>query len=534
MNLKPITLAVALALSTSTTMVSQAASPDSFPAPHSDKATWYAAGKAAVEKNAALRPNSRKAKNVILFIGDGMGVSTVTAARILAGQQPDIIDANNTKPASSGEENSLSFELFPYLALSKTYSTNQQTSDSAPTMTAMVTGVKTADGILSLDQVVARGDCNIELKSHSLKTILETAENMGKATGIVSTARITHATPAANYAHTPERNWEADSNQPSGCAVPDIARQLVEFKYGDGLEVALGGGREYFRPNTLIDPEDAGKFGRRKDGRDLTAEWTGKFGANSAYIWNQAQFDAIDPNKTTHLLGLFERSHMEYEADRLADTAGEPNLAAMTEKAIKVLQKNRKGFYLQIEGGRIDHGHHAGNAYRALTDAIALSDAVKKAVDTLKTTGELDDTLIVVSADHSHTFTIAGYPQRGNNILGKVIEPGAATYTKASDGAPYTTLSYANGLGFHTGVAGDDVYATPVQIGRFADMTNVDTTDANFHQEATVPFAGSETHAGEDVAIYARGPGAHLFQGVLEQNVIFHVMHNKMASRSGD
>lgn len=171
---------------------------------------------------------------------------------------------------------------------------------------------------------------------------------MGKATGIVSTARITHATPAANYAHTPERNWEADSNQPSGCAVPDIARQLVEFKYGDGLEVALGGGREYFRANTLIDPEDAGKFGRRKDGRDLTSEWTGKFGANSAYIWNQAQFDAIDPNKTTHLLGLFERSHMEYEADRLADTAGEPNLAAMTEKAIKVLQKNHKGLKADV------------------------------------------------------------------------------------------------------------------------------------------------------------------------------------------
>ncbi|MEQ1544759.1 alkaline phosphatase [Methyloglobulus sp.] len=534
MNLKPITLAVAFALSTSTTMICQAASPDSFPAPHSDKATWYAAGKATVEKNAALRPVTRKAKNVILFIGDGMGVSTVTAARILAGQQPDIIDANNTKPASSGEENSLSFELFPHLALSKTYSTNQQTSDSAPTMTAMVTGVKTADGMLSIDQGVSRADCAVDLKQHALKTMLELAESKGKATGIVSTARITHATPAANYAHTPERNWEADSNQPAGCAVPDIARQLVEFKYGDGLEVALGGGREYFRPNTLPDPEDAGKFGRRKDNRDLTAEWTNKFGTNSAYIWNQAQFDAIDSNTTTHLLGLFERSHMEYEADRLADTAGEPNLAAMTEKAINVLQKNRKGFFLQVEAGRIDHGHHAGNAYRALTDAIALSDAVKKAVKTLKANGELEDTLIIVSADHSHTFTIAGYPQRGNNILGKVIEPGAASFTKASDGAPYTTLSYANGLGFHVGVAGDDVYATPVQIGRFADMTNVDTTDANFHQEATVPLAGSETHAGEDVAIYARGPGAHLFQGVLEQNVIFHVMNKKMFGESRD
>jgi alkaline phosphatase len=238
MNLKPIAMAIALALSTSTTMVSQAASPDSFPAPHSDRTTWYAAGKAAVEKNAELRPSNRKAKNVILFIGDGMGISTMTAARILAGQQPDIIDPSNTKSASSGEENSLSFELFPHLALSKTYSTNQQTPDSAPTMTAMVTGVKTADGMLSVDQGVSRADCNVDLKQHTLKTMLELAESKGKATGIVSTARITHATPGANYAHTPERNWEADSNQPAGCAVPDIARQLVEFKYGDGLEVA--------------------------------------------------------------------------------------------------------------------------------------------------------------------------------------------------------------------------------------------------------------------------------------------------------
>ncbi len=527
MKLKPMTLAVALTVGTAIT--GQAASPDSFPAPHSDRKTWFAAGKAAVEKSARVKPISDKAKNVILFVGDGMGISTVTAARILAGQQPDIIDASNNKPASSGEENLLSFELFPHLALSKTYSSNQQTSDSAPTMTAMVTGVKTGDGMLSVDQEVARADCKVDLKGQSLKTILEIAENSGKATGVVSTARLTHATPAANYAHTPERNWEADSNEPSGCAVPDIARQLIEFNHGNGLEVALGGGREYFRPTTLSDPEDKGKFGRRKDGRDLTAEWTNKYGAKSAFIWNQAQFDAINPNKTTHLLGLFERSHMEYEADRLADTAGEPNLAAMTEKAIKMLRKNPKGFYLHVEGGRIDHGHHAGNAYRALTDAIALSDAVKIAVATLKATGELDDTLIIVTADHSHTFTIAGYPQRGNNILGKVIEPGTKAYTKASDGAPYTTLSYANGLGYHVGVAGDDVFATPVQIGRFADMTSVDTTDPNFHQEATVPLAGSETHAGEDVAIYARGPGAYLFQGVLEQNVIFHVMNKKLA-----
>jgi alkaline phosphatase len=503
------------------------ASQDVFPAPHSDRHLWYAHGQAAVDKNSHMRPNNRPAKNVILFVGDGMGVSTVSAARILSGQQPSIIDPKNTKAPSSGEENSLSFELFPYLAHSKTYSVNQQTSDSAPTMSAMVTGVKTNDGMLSIDQNTDRADCKMELALHKVKTILENAEDAGKATGIVSTARITHATPAANYAHTPERNWEADSNEPAGCAVPDIARQLIEFKHGDGIEVALGGGREYFRPNTLSDPEDLGKLGRRKDGRDLTAEWTKKFGNGSAFIWNKSQFDAIDPNSASHVLGLFERSHMEYEVDRPLDTAGEPNLAEMTEKAIQILHKNRAGFYLQVEGGRIDHGHHAGNAYRALTEAIALSDAVKKAVETLKKLDKLDDTLIIVTADHSHVFTIGGYPQRGNNILGKVIEPGNANYTLAYDKAPYTTLTYANGEGYYQNVVGDDVFNFPPHSGRIEDMGNVDTTDSNFHQEALVPLT-AETHAGEDVSIYANGPGAHLFQGTMEQNVIFHVMNSKM------
>jgi alkaline phosphatase len=397
-------------------------------------------------------------------------------------------------------------------------------------MTAMVTGVKSNDGFLSVDETLARGDCNADIKKTQLKTMLETAEIAGKATGIVSTARLTHATPAANFAHTPERNWEADSNQPAGCAVPDIARQFVEFKMGDGIDVAFSGGREYFRPNTVTDPEYITKVGRRKDGRDLTTEWTTKY-QDGAFIWNKAQFDAIDPASANHVLGLFEPAMMQYEADRPNDVAGEPSLAEMSEKAINILQKNPKGFFLQIEAGRIDHGHHAGNAYRALTDAIALSDAVQKTIEVLTASGELENTLIIVSADHSHTFTIGGYPQRGNNILGKVIEPGKTTPTLAYDKAPYTTLNYANGFGYQTGAAGDDVYNLALYQphgGRVADMTNVDTTDANFHQEAAVPLT-SESHAGEDVAIYAMGPGAYLFQGVMEQNTIFHVMNRKMS-----
>jgi alkaline phosphatase len=476
---------------------------------------WYASGRISVLDNTFHLPNLHRAKNVILFVGDGMGVSTVTAARILEGQQKSI----------DGEFNRLSFEKFPYLALSVTASANQQTSDSAPTATAMVAGIKTNDGAISVDQTINRTEPSAAVTAQkSVRTILEQAEHRGLATGVVSTARITHATPAVNYAHISNRDWEDNSSLPAGATVKDIARQLIEFPYGDGLEVVLGGGRSYFTPRTLNDPEYPTQVGRRTDGRNLTAEWTSKY-RKSSYVWNKAQFDAIDPSRTDHLLGLFERSHMKYEADRENDPAGEPSLAEMTAKAIKVLQKNRRGFYLMVEAGRIDHGHHAGNAHRALTDTIALSEAVAMAK---KLTNDRD-TLILVTADHSHTFTIGGYPSRGNPILGKAAV-GGVNLTD-SLGLPYTTLAYANGPGWTGSFTRREF--NPVNEGYLPssylggalrpDLSTIDTTQANYLQEATVPM-GSETHAGEEVAIYAVGPRAHLFRGTLEQHVIYHVM----------
>ena len=460
---------------------------------------WYAQGAATAKQN--LSPvRGRPAKNVILFIGDGMGISTVTAARILEGQQH----------GATGEENRLSFEQFPWTALSKTYSVDGQTPDSAPTMTAMMSGVKTNQGLIGVDQATVYNDC-ASGQGHEVVSLLELAESAGLATGIISSARITHATPAATYAHTANRNWESDANLTeealaNGCH--DIARQLIEFPFGDGLEVALGGGRGMFLPETATDPEDAGRHGSRKDGRDLTAEWVADY-PGSAFVWNRAQFDAINPTQTRHLLGLFERSHMEYELDRANDTGGEPSIAEMTAKAIQMLSQDRDGYFLMVEGGRIDHAHHEGNAARALNDAIALSDAVRVATDMT----DENDTLIIVSADHSHVFTIAGYPDRGNPILGLVREGGELAHDQG--GLPYTTLGYANGPGYRN----QDVRP---------ELTDEIVADADFLQEATVPM-GSETHAAEDVGIYARGPGSQAFHGVLEQNVIYHVMAQSAA-----
>jgi len=477
---------------------------------------WYIDGQRRVTKAADTVVNNQAgaAKNIILFVGDGMGISTVTAARILEGQLK----------GDTGEENSLSFETLPHIGLAKTYNVDGQTPDSAGTMTAMVTGVKTDVGVISQAEGVSRGNC-ASTSGQDLMTSLELASVAGLSTGVVSTARITHATPAATYAHSPERNWESDADLPAeaitnGCK--DIAAQLLDYSYGSGVNVVMGGGRRAFIPDTVTDAE--GKTGKRKDGRDLTAEWTAKY-SNAAYVEDRDSFLALDPTTTDHALGLFNSSHMEYDYDRTTEgVTGEPSLAEMTAKTIDILKKNDKGFVLIIEAGRIDHAHHAGNAARALHDTIALSEAVRVAME--KTSSK--DTLLMVTADHSHVFTIAGYPTRGNPILGLVKGNDSAgvpviTNSTDSNGLPYTTVGYTNGRGFaELSTGGDERYGYPIQAGR-VDLNYVDTLNAGFHQEALIPLE-SETHAGEDVGIFASGPGAHLIQGTVEQNHIFHVM----------
>lgn len=466
--------------------------------------TWRRDGWGAVDRAKSTKVRTGRAKNVILFIGDGMGISTLTAARIFEGQLR----------GESGEENRLSFEEFPFSAFSKTYQVDQQTADSAPTMSAIITGLKTDEGIISVNQNVRLGDYRTVAGNES-KTLIEYAEESGRSTGIVSTARLTHATPAACYSHSASRNWESDveifneREEAWEAKFPDIARQLIEFKYGNGLEVALGGGRANFVPRETADPEYPAQKGKRLDGRDLTKEWLSKR-ANSAFVWNRAQFDAVDVRKTDHLFGLFEPSHMRYEHDRAKDAAGEPSLSEMTAKALDILSRNKKGYVLMVEGGRIDHSHHEGSAFRSLTDTIALSNAVRTAVAKV----DLDETLIIVTADHSHTFFIQGYPARGNNILGLIHEiDGNGNYDpnpKLDTGKkPMTTLGYANGSG--------------ARGAERPNLTHDQVTAPDYKQEANIPLAG-ETHGGEDVAIFAAGVNAHLIRGSMEQNWIFYIM----------
>ncbi|KAK2570594.1 Alkaline phosphatase [Acropora cervicornis] len=423
-----------------------------------DSNSWYQDGVRLIQQNLKVKPNTRTARNAVVFLGDGMGVTTVTAARILAGQLK----------GNPGEETELSWEQFPWSALAKTYAADLQGTDSASSMTAILCGVKTNEDILGVDERVKKDDCSSLKEENKAISILALAENAGMSTGIVTTTRVTHATPASAYAHSANRDWEADADFGSSANAPgfnckDIASQLVDFPYGNGIEVIFGGGRRKFLHQGQADPEYP---------------------------------------------GLFEYSHMKYEVNRLNDTAGEPSIEEMTEKAIKILQKNPKGFFLLVEGGRIDHGHHSGRAVTALHDAVAMDKAVAKT----KQIVDREETLITVTADHSHVFTIGGYPKRGNPLFG-LIKKVDNQHALDLDGKPYTTLGYANGPGGLNGTR--------------PNITNVHTADKKYRQQATV-LLRSETHGSEDVGIFADGPGAYLFHGVVEQQYIFHVLDHAL------
>ncbi len=463
------------------------------PAAHQTSNPYYVSGLTTLEKALALQPNTGKAKNVILFIGDGMGISTIVASRIHEGQSRGV----------DGVSNSLSFEALPYLALSKTYSHDTMVTDSAASASAMMTGVKTLNGMIGVDGSVIPNNCPSIVKAQ-VTTLAEIAKMSGRSAGAVTTTRITHATPAATYTHIADRDWEGDENMPAeakaaGCK--DIARQLVEAPANIRLDVAMGGGRSRFLP--------LAQGGARTDGRNLVQTWRAGSGPRSAAVMSVEEMKDLDLSKVDHLLGLFDQDHLPYEADRATQGAGVPTLTQMTTTAVDILSKNPKGYFLMVEGGRIDMASHAGNAYRALTETEEFS----KAIAAVMAKVDLKETLIIVTADHSHGLVISGYAKRNDPILGLAANDGTGGLAK--DGIPYAVLSYATGPG---GADGED---------HREDLSSVNTKDPSFTQQATVPMI-SAAHSGEDVAIFAGGPQAHLFHGVVEESYIFQVMRHAL------
>ncbi|MGQ0507957.1 MAG: alkaline phosphatase [Myxococcaceae bacterium] len=436
--------------------------------------TWM-----AVAAVACSGPALAKAKNVIFFLGDGMGPTTVTGARIY----------------SKGEAGKLTMETLPRTALIKTFSLDAQTTDSAPSMSAYMTGVKMRNEVLSMSaptvaRVEADGHCAAAGNGVAVPTLLELAKASGKAVGAVTTTELTHATPAATYSHICHRRLAFDI---AAQAVPGAVGYNAAL--GTGVDVLFGGSRAHWTPLNA----QTNKAGR-PDGRNLLTELTAQ-GYTS--VTSAAELRAL-PTTSRKVIGLFSaESHLTYEIDR--DPAKEPSLAEMTTRALEILKRAApaQGFFLMVEGGRIDHALHSTLAQKALAETAAFDAAIKAALESV----DLNETLIVVTADHDHTMAMNGYGQRGEgtHVLDIVKDPITGQPSLDADGFPYPTFVFGNGPN-----------RPGVRAG--ADVLNV--LDKNFTHLSAVKVP-EETHGGGDVMLMAGGAGSEAFKGTLDNTAVF-------------
>uniref|UniRef100_H2Z4X0 alkaline phosphatase n=1 Tax=Ciona savignyi TaxID=51511 RepID=H2Z4X0_CIOSA len=425
-----------------------------------------------------------------MMIGDGMNIATLTAGRVSIGQ----------KSGASGEEHVTAIDQLRHAGIVKTYSVDYQTPDSAATATAILAGVKTNQGSLG----VRAGATNCD--TDKVTSVLEYAISQGKSTGIVTTTRVQQATPGAAYAHAINRMAYTDRrNTGGGRGCKDIATQLYEKRRG--IQVILGGGRSHMRPYTVLDEEGYGKRGDRGDNKDLIQMWRNDMGPlNGVYTWNKRQFDMVDANSTDYLLGLFSDLDMNFVTNKPTNERyEEPSLEEMTRKAIQILSKNPNGYFLLVEGGMIDKGHHQGRARFALEEFHELD----KAVAMVKSMTSEDDTLLIVTADHGHMFTFGGGSIRGNPVYG--LAKNNSQPTLALDGRPFTSILYGNGPGY-------SLYG-----GRRSSPGSWVARSRYYKQSSAVPLR-AETHSAEDVPVYASGPWSHFVTGVHEQNYLAHIM----------
>jgi alkaline phosphatase len=445
-------------------------------------------GAATAQTAATMRLAPKpQARNIIFFLGDGMGPTTITAARIF----------------KVGEDGLLNFERLDRTARIKTYSADAQVTDSAPSMGAYMTGVKINNDVISMKDAKpvapgkdANGIASIDrcgaTNGSAPMTILELAKAAGKSVGAVTTTELTHATPASTFAHVCDRDMAYT-----------IAQQIVPGGLGynarlkDGVDVLMGGGRNHFTPyDAKRNPKGRG------DGRNLVDEFEkqGYFVANT-----RADMASSRPGKK--FLGLYSaESHLDYASKRRPE---QPTLAEMTAKSIELLSNNPKGFFLMVEGGKIDHALHDTNARNALTETVAFDEAIQTALDRMRAIDPgLDNTLIVVTADHDHTMVLNGYPKRGSPVLDIVRGYRDGEPTRDADGKTFTTLVFGNG---------------PNRPDVRADVDSATAQSADYHQETGVKWS-SESHGGGDVKLYAAGAGSAPFRGTMENTHVFDLM----------
>ncbi|MDA0170766.1 alkaline phosphatase [Solirubrobacter taibaiensis] len=433
-------------------------------------AAAVAIGQAGPDKAAGLKAavDISKPKNIILFIGDGMGDSEVTSGRYYA----------------KGATGRLNMDALPFRGDVTTYNVGPAAApphppnyvpDSAPTAAAWSSGIKTLDG--RLGQGPSSG---VTVPGTNYETYMEIAKQRGLSTGNVSTAEITDATPAGPSSHISQRGCQGPNDTRAACPTETKAAgglgSIAEQQADNQFDVVLGGGRaRYAQPLTTGAPKNVIDYAVQDKGYK--------------YVATEADMNAVTalaPGE--RLLGLFHDSNMttEYQPLIASDTGAgsattkcqpsnrgnEPTLAEMTDKAIKLLQGNNKGFVLQVEGASIDKRDHASDACGQIGELIGMDDAIGIAQEFQRTH---PDTLIVVSADHSHT----------SQIIGPTTVPRGQ----------YTTLQTVDGA--------------PIRIAY-----------------GTAPIAGSQSHTGATVPVFASGPRAADVTGTIDQTALFPVLTN--------
>jgi len=457
-------------------------------------------------------PVGKKAKNVILFVGDGMSFPSVTIARIMS------------KGLTEGKYNGLlEMDKFEQRAVVTTSGMDSLVTDSANSASAYNTGHKSAVnglGIYPDNTEDSLDDPKVETMAEMLK------RTRGMSIGVVSTSEIEDATPAAVVSHTRRR---ADK--------PEIAEMLYKLQ----PEVVLGGGSAYFLPKST-------PGSKRKDEKDIIGQFEK---AGYSFVENATQMKAAKTNK---LLGLFHTGDMNVYYDRstnnkdaLQTFTNQPNLWDMTQKAIDVLSQNDNGFFLMVEGASIDKQLHTLDWERAAYDAIEFDKAVGVA---RKFANLNNDTLIIVTADHSHSASIAGTYWEGDGKSGReaVRTYEAAkfpTYVDANkDGFPDNpdpdrklAVVFGSAPDHYEDYKFDKVPTAPtinsdgVYVANPAKLANPDDPNRErFHRTGTInPAADSQgVHTADDVPLMAYGPGSSYFQGTMDNTEVFFGMVNSL------
>ncbi|MFE8702516.1 alkaline phosphatase [Cytobacillus sp. FJAT-54145] len=413
-------------------------------------------------------------KNVILMVGDGMGVGQLEVASLF----------------EHGKEGKLFLESLPQVALARTFSNNNSVTDSAAGGTALATGIKTNNGMLGVSPDGTEVD-----------SILDLFKQHGKKVGVISTHMVVDATPAA-FTSSVKNRWDGQ---------PEIARQQLKNE----VDVILGGGSHFFQPE-------------QQGGVDLIKKYQEK---GYTYVRNRSELKKYEGDK---LLGLFHPSYMSFKLDRDDLESEEPNLIEMTKKAIEVLSKEDKGFFLMVEGARIDHASHATDLTSIWKETIEFDDTVKYVVNWANRDQE---TLVVVVADHE-TMGITLTEKLNVEALKKIGVSTtfiASQLKKKNHSEEYTTKSVRQAFKnfAHIELTDQQIHSFNQDIIRargkvysaFQTEWHIGSTISNYYHGGAInlenrTLGNTGGHSANMVPVFAYGKGASIFNGVINNTDI--------------